>query len=106
MFKEATGTTTWSKYFYSVDTIEDNDTANDDTNEGIDGSSDSHSAPGRLLVEDNGAFCFGPKEKFMRSSMLNATLRSGHLYPKQSCMLPVCSTQMTSLCVGYFIPGE
>ena len=61
LFAEATSTTTWKKHFYGH---ENENPEDDDDEENLSRSVVKDLARGNLLIEDSGAFCFGPTEKF------------------------------------------
>ena len=61
LFTEATGTTTWSKFFFATG---EDDGGHADPEEECSSSSDGkHLARDVLLVDDNGTFCAGPRDK-------------------------------------------
>ena len=61
LFQEGTQTTTWRRHFYASGDEEPDDV--DDGEDEENASGGKHSAHGTLLVEDNGIFCLGRKEK-------------------------------------------
>ena len=63
LFQEATGTTTWKKSFYAACGDADDEREYEDDGKQPEASGRRHSAPGALLVAEDGKFCFGPKEK-------------------------------------------
>ena len=60
LFEEGTRTTTWKQHTYPSG---DEDPCYEDDEEGANTSGNKPSAQGTLLVEDDGIFCLGPKEK-------------------------------------------
>ncbi len=59
LFKEATGTTTWYKHFYVLEGEDVHDEQDDEEPKASGGKRPA----GTLLIEDSGAFCFGPKNR-------------------------------------------
>ena len=79
LFKEATGVTTWSRYYRYEGN--DEEIAGEDDGEGARSSADSHPAQGRLLVEDSGAFCVGPKDKIHKILDVERYIKTWPLIP-------------------------
>jgi hypothetical protein len=75
LFDASTSTTTWNKFFFAIDGgvdeddhMHDPDGEDDQQSSGgahpaSDASGGAHPAAGTLLVDGNGAFCVGPKDK-------------------------------------------
>ena len=80
LFKEATGVTTWSRYYRYEGN--DEEIAGEDDGEGARSSADSHPAQGRLLVEDSGAFCVGPKDKIHKILDVERYIKTWPLIPQ------------------------
>ena len=66
LFSEATGTTTWAKFFFATGEYH-NEHANPEDDKEHTGEDDNghaqHRTCGILLVDENGTFCVGPRDK-------------------------------------------
>ena len=60
----------------------DEEIAGEDDGEGARSNADSHRAQGRLLVEDSGAFCVGPKDKIHKILDVERYIKTWPLIPQ------------------------
>ena len=80
LFKEATGSTTWARH-YRYGGNDDNILGEEhDENPRI--ADGSQSTLGSLLVEDNGAFCLGPKDKIHKILNVERYIQKWPLIPQ------------------------